>query len=324
MRRLDGRTVVVTGASTGIGAAAAKQLADLGADVAVTGRSKDKTTEVARRIGGTPYLVDFARLDDVRRFADDLDIDRIDVLANNAGLMNTSRVLTEDGNESTFQVNHLAPFLLTHLLMDRLKAAPDARVITTASAAHAFGEIALDDLRFDTRKFGAQRAYGMSKLANVLFTQELARRVDGTNVTASVFHPGPVASDFFRESGFARWVLRTPLGRLALTPEQGARPLVHLATIDDAQSVNGVYYSRMKRRAPKGTNPELAARLWRASERLVGIGDQANRQRAEDRRGHPVHPAADRRAALEELRQGPGDEADGRVDDQSHEDQDRA
>nr|WP_042186430.1 SDR family NAD(P)-dependent oxidoreductase [Kibdelosporangium sp. MJ126-NF4]CEL17273.1 putative oxidoreductase [Kibdelosporangium sp. MJ126-NF4]CTQ91497.1 putative oxidoreductase [Kibdelosporangium sp. MJ126-NF4] len=272
MRRLDGRTVVVTGASAGIGAAAAKRFASLGANVAVVGRSKEKTTAVARQIGGTPYTVDFARLDDVRRLADDLDYPTIDVLANNAGLISDTRKMTPDGNEITFQVNHLAPFLLTHLLTDRLKAAPEARVITTASAAHGFARLDLDDLGFGARKYGKQSAYGTSKLANILFTQELARRTAGTSVTASCFHPGPVSTDFFRDMGFARLVLW-----MALRPEQGARPLVHLATVDDPETVNGAYYSRMKRREPKRTSAELAARLWEASERLVGLGDQADR-----------------------------------------------
>ncbi|CAM3831867.1 SDR family NAD(P)-dependent oxidoreductase [Kibdelosporangium persicum] len=274
---MHGRTVVVTGASAGVGAAAAAALADLGANVAVVGRSKEKTTEVARRIGGTPYFVDFASLDDVRRLADELDCPRIDVLANNAGLMNRGRQVTRDGHEMTFQVNHLAPFLLTSLLMDRLKAAPDARVISTASAAHAFARLDLDDLGFGERRYRANDAYATSKLANILFTQELARRAQGTSVTASAFHPGPVASEFFRDNSFVTKVLRSPVGRFAITPDEGAKPLVHLATVADAQSVNGAYFTRRGRRTPRRTNPELAARLWEVSERLVGIGDEPNR-----------------------------------------------
>ncbi|MCE7001536.1 SDR family NAD(P)-dependent oxidoreductase [Kibdelosporangium philippinense] len=274
---MDGKIVVVTGASAGIGAAGARKLAALGANVAVVGRSKEKTTKIAKEIGGTPYFADFAKLDDVRRVADQLDYPHIDILANNAGLMSESRVLTPDGMEITFQVNHVAPFLLTHLLTDRLVAAPAARVITTASAAHGWARLDLDDLAFESRKFTTQRAYGSSKLANILFTQELARRLADTNVTASSFHPGPVGSEFFRDSRMYKLVLHSPIGKLALTPEQGAQPLVHLATVADAESVNGKYFSRMKPRKPKGTSPELAARLWRKTEQLLGIGDQANR-----------------------------------------------
>ncbi|RSM77645.1 SDR family oxidoreductase [Kibdelosporangium aridum] len=273
---MDGKTVVVTGASAGIGAAGARKLAALGANVAVVGRSKEKTTKIAKEIGGTPYVADFAKLDDVRRLADELDYPHIDILANNAGLISGKKVLTPDGIETTFQVNHVAPFLLTHLLLDRLKAAPEARVITTASASHTFARLDLDDLNFDTHKYGTQRAYGTSKLANILFTQELSRRLAGTGVTASSFHPGPVGTEFFRDNGLFKLVLRSPIGRLALTPEQGARPLVHLATVSDAQSVNGAYFSRMNRRQPRGTSPELAARLWTKTEQLLGIGDQAN------------------------------------------------
>lgn len=274
------KTVIVTGASAGIGAAAARKFAKAGATVAVVGRSTEKTTAVAREIGAKPYLVDFARLADVRRLADDLraDFPVIDVLAHNAGLAPGKPSLTEDGYEKTFQVNYLAPFLLTNLLWDRLTASPDARVISTSSMAHRFGRIDLANLSGLPARYTTTRVYGTWKLGNILFTRELARRAKGTSITASAFHPGPVASEFFREDPVMRRIVTSRLGKAVLvTPDQGADPMLHLATVADAQSVNGAYFHRMKRREPKGVGRELERELWDRSAALLGISDQADR-----------------------------------------------
>ena len=264
-QRLHGKTVVVTGASSGIGAEAARRFAELGATVAVVGRSPEKTEAVARRVGGRPYLVDFRRLGDVRRLAAQLlaDHDRIDILANNAGGMFTTRTVSPEGREMTFQVNHLAPFLLTNLLLPSLTRAPDgARVINTASSTYRRGRLDLDDLDGTRSRYRSQRAYAASKLATVLFTRELARRTRGTGVTTSCFHPGMVATDIGRDSALLRLVMNSPLGRAALsTPQQGAEPLLHLAAIADPQAVNGAYFNRL---TPENSPPaKPATRTWR-------------------------------------------------------------
>jgi NAD(P)-dependent dehydrogenase (short-subunit alcohol dehydrogenase family) len=191
---MRGKTVVVTGASAGIGAAAARQFADLGATVAVVGRSAQKTAAVADAIGAEAHLVDYSRLDDVRRLADELlaRYPRTDVLANNAGGVFSGRNTSADGHEMTFQVNHLAPFLLTNLLLDRLTKAPEgARVINTASSAYRTGRLDLDDLDRALGRYSGSGAYAATKLANILFTRELARRMQGTGVTTSAFHRAP-------------------------------------------------------------------------------------------------------------------------------------
>ena len=277
-QELKGRTVVVTGASSGIGAAAARRFAERGATVAVVGRSPEKTAAVAEAIGGQAHLVDYSRLDDVRRLAEEL-LDRyvrIDVLANNAGGVFASRKTTADGHEMTFQVNHLAPFLLTNLLLDRLTEAPGgARVVNTASMAYRFGRLDLDDLDRAHRRYGGQRAYGPAKLATVVFTRELARRMQGTGVTASAFHPGTVTTDIGRDSHTSALLLNSRLAKAVLaTPDKGAEPLLHLATHPDAQAINGQYFHKLNPEEPKNkqaTDPDLARRLWERSARLTGL-----------------------------------------------------
>lgn len=275
-KSLQGRIAVVTGASAGVGAAGARKLAALGATVVVVGRSPEKTAAVAGEIGADSYTVDFSRLADVRRLAETL-YERypvIDILANNAGMRVVRRTTTEDGHEMTLQVNHLAPFLLTNLLLGSLAKAEDPRVIVTASDAHAFGRIDLDDLNGTRNRYNSLRRYAISKLANVLFAAELARR---GRVTAASFHPGLVDSDFFRTSKPTRSILRSPLGRLMkVSPEEGAAPLVHLATVPDAKSVNGAYFSKLTPRAPKGpqaVDRDLARLLWERSVEMTGLID---------------------------------------------------
>jgi NAD(P)-dependent dehydrogenase (short-subunit alcohol dehydrogenase family) len=273
---LGGKTVVITGASSGIGAEAARRLAGLGATVAVVGRSAEKTAAVAQRIGARAHLADYGRLDDVRRLAADLltAYERIDILANNAGAIHTARTVSADGHEMTFQVNHLAPFLLTNLLLTRLAAAPDgARVINTGSNVYRRARLDLDDLD-GTRGGRGYQAYPASKLATILFTRELAVRTAGTGITASAFHPGVIATDLGRENQFFR-LMNTRLGRVVLSaPERGAEPLLHLATIADPQAVNGAYFNRLKPEDPaneQARDPVLARLLWARSAQLAGL-----------------------------------------------------
>ena len=234
--------------------------------------------EIERRGGkGTATLLvaDLASLRQVRAVAAAYRerFDRLDVLVNNAGVAGgRTRLATEDGLERTFAVNHLAPFLLTGLLLDRLKASAPARVVTVSSAAHRFYPIDLDDLQGE-RRYSSFGAYCRSKLANVLFTHELARRLEGRGVTANCLHPGVVATGMFRD--MPRW-LRVVLGRPFLrTPEQGADPVLHLATAADLADVTGCYFVRRRPARPSraSRDADTAQRLWAASEALTALSE---------------------------------------------------
>lgn len=273
------RTIVITGASDGIGAAAARSLHSLGNRVVVVGRSPEKTAAVARDLGGADYfLADFSRLDDVRALAATLleRYPRIDVLANNAGGIMGRREETEDGHEKTLQVNHLAPFLLTNLLMDRLTDS-QATVVNTSSAANSlFARFDIDDLE-SRRSYTPNRAYGNAKLANILFTRELDDRYRTRGISTAAFHPGAVATSFAAESTtMMRLVYRTVLNRFLISPEQGAETLVWLATADPAKDwQSGKYYYKCKiSTANKDAyDAALSARLWAESARMVGLPD---------------------------------------------------
>ena len=270
------RTIVVTGASAGIGAAAAVELTRRGHSVLAVGRSATKLGAVHRQMEAVapdgldvpdPETADFASLAAVRALADTLRrrCPRIDVLANNAGLITPRREESADGYEMTFAVNHLAPFLLTNLLLDRLGAS-SGRVITTSSDAHKGGRIHEDDLQL--QRWGRWKAYCQSKLANVLFTSELVRR---TGLPASSFHPGLVRTDFGRGS-FVR-VLSTVVRPLYRTPEQGAATLVWLATDPEGGAPTTTYYVDCGPGRPTAAaqDPDQARRLWDTSARLVGL-----------------------------------------------------
>lgn len=267
---MDPRTIVITGASDGVGAAAARILAARGEHVVLVGRSPDKTRALAAELDAPSHVADFADLAQVRRLADELRAyPRLDVLANNAGAVMGARRLTTDGFEATFQVNHLAPFLLTRLLLDRLG---DAKVIQTSSvAARRFARLDLDDLQ-NERHYSPNRAYGDAKLANILFTAELARR----GIAAVSFHPGMIATSFAAGStSWFRWVYRTPLARLVLEPpERGGERLVRL--VDGTPGVDwtpGAYYEKDVEAVPppQAADPDLASALWDRSESLLGL-----------------------------------------------------
>jgi NAD(P)-dependent dehydrogenase (short-subunit alcohol dehydrogenase family) len=282
MRQLEGQTVVVTGSSSGIGAAAARRFRQMGASVAVVGRSPERTAAVAAEIGAQSHLVDFSSLDDVRRLAAELlaRYPRIDVLANNAGGLFFSRKTTADGHEMTFQVNYLAPFLLTNLLLDRLAEAPHgARVINTVSMFYRRGRLNLDDIDGTRSRYHNQRAYYSAKLATVMFTRELSRRMAETTVAASAFHPGIVATDVYRDNAFVRILAASKLGKaLQSSPEQGAQPLLHLATTPDPSTVDGAYFHRLRRSKLKNAqaaDSDLAVRLWERSAELTGLSAES-------------------------------------------------
>jgi NAD(P)-dependent dehydrogenase (short-subunit alcohol dehydrogenase family) len=269
---LQGKVIIITGGSSGIGAAAARALRQRGATVAITGRS-DGTRRLAEEIGADYFLADYKNLATVRKLAEDLlaKYPHIDVLVNNVGGMMNDRHLTADGYEATLQVNHLGGFLLTALLQDRLNASK-ATVINTSSIGNNLGNVRLDDLQSE-RNYSALATYGTGKLMNILHAAELQRRY-GDAISAVSFHPGPVATGFAREADWATKLLyETPLKRLFLiTPEQGADTLVWLATTRPGVDwTPGEYYAKRKpaRRSRQSRDPELAKGLWEASERLV-------------------------------------------------------
>ncbi len=271
---LDGQTIVITGASSGIGAAAARALQARGARLVVVGRSPEATRRVAGELGADYHLADFARLADVRALAATL-LDRyprIDVLANNAGGLMSDRVVTEDGHELTFQVNHLAPFLLTALLLDRLIASR-ARVINTASVGNTFGHVDLDDLD-NERGYNAFRDYGTAKLMNILHAKELQHRYGAAGLNAASFHPGIVATGFARAGkGPIALIYNSFTKVFLITPQRGADTLVWLASGEPGRDwQGGGYYAKRK---PGRTNSQaddlsLAHQFYDASARLVG------------------------------------------------------
>jgi NAD(P)-dependent dehydrogenase (short-subunit alcohol dehydrogenase family) len=270
------KTIVVTGASDGIGAAAARELHADGHRVVVVGRSPEKTAAVAKELGVDQFVADFGVLDQVRGLAAGLDAayPRIDVLCNNAGGVFGDRAKTVDGFEKTFQVNHLAPFLLTQLLLDKLVAC-DASVIQTSSfAARMTGKIEMDDLEHD-RDFNANVAYGTVKLENILFTKELHRRYHDQGISSAAFHPGVVATGFAAESNsWLRHLYTNPIGRLFMTsPEKGCDQMVWLAEGRPGEDwESGTYYEKRKpasRVNPQTLDGPLAEWLWERSEALL-------------------------------------------------------
>jgi retinol dehydrogenase 12 len=278
---MKGEVVVITGGTDGIGKAAAQALALQGARLLVHGRDPEKGVRAVGEIKArsrNPDIeflgADFSSLADVRRLAATLmeRAPRIDVLINNAGGMFTRRKVSADGYEMTFAVNHLAPFLLTHLLLDTLKAGGKARIVTTASDAHRGAVLQLDDLQA-THKYSGMRVYGASKLANILFTRALSRRLEGTEVTATCLHPGFVRTSFARDVPAFGRALFGLFSRFARSPEKGAETVVYLATSAQVQGASGGYYFDCRPAQPTlaAQDDEAAERLWQLSERLVGV-----------------------------------------------------
>jgi retinol dehydrogenase 14 len=278
---MAGRTVLVTGATGGIGRATALGLAALGAHLAITGRDRGSTQGAAgevRAAGGGQvevFVADLSAQSQVRRLAEEVlqRLSRIDVLVNNVGGRWNTRHVTADGLERTFALNHLAPFLLTNLLLDRLQQSVPARVVTVSSNAHAQGRIDFDDLQGERSYSGAQ-AYSQSKLANVLFTYELARRLPATSVTANALHPGVTRTSFGAEDPGGVQRLLVPLMRPFMkAPAQGAATSIHLASAPDLEQVTGRYFanSKPKRSSKRSYDEAAAARLWRVSADLVGL-----------------------------------------------------
>ena len=271
------RICLITGASAGIGEATARELARRGATAVLVCRSRERgeaaRAEIRRTTGNDSVyllLADLSAQRRIRRLADEFRerYGRLHVLVNNAGLYTRRRSITEDGMETQFAVNHLAPFLLTRLLLDVLKSSAPSRVVTVSSEAHRRGRIDFDDLQGE-RDYRGLRAYSQSKLANILFTRELDRRLKGSGVTANALHPGVVATKLL----FGGWAFMRLLKPLLKRPEEGARTSLHLATAPELEGVSGKYFKREVEiePAPQARDPQTARRLWEVSAQLTRL-----------------------------------------------------
>jgi NAD(P)-dependent dehydrogenase (short-subunit alcohol dehydrogenase family) len=280
---MDGTTVVITGANAGVGKATAVGLARAGATVIMTARDRARGVAAlndVREQSGSDAVelmsLDLASFASIRTFADELQSrhDRLDVLVNNAGLVSRTRTETEDGFETTFGVNHLGHFLLTSLLLGPLRAGAPSRIVVVASHAHKQARRGLDftDLQSE-RKYSPMAAYARSKLANIYFARELARRLDGSGVTANSLHPGFVGSRFGRDGDGGRFgdVVMALARPLAISPEKGARTSIWLASAPSLAGVTGDYFYKCKPSTPSAVarDDEAARRLWAVSEELV-------------------------------------------------------
>jgi retinol dehydrogenase 14 len=276
---VNGKNCLVTGATAGIGRVTAIELARLGARVLLAVRDPVRGEALAteiRRAGGAAevLVVDLASQQSIRELAADV-LSRnapLHVLVNNAGVFELSRKLTADGIETVFAVNHLAYFLLTNLLLDRLRESAPARVVNVASDAHRWGTIDFDDLEGE-RSYRTMRIYGRSKLANILFTYELARRLEGSGVTANCLHPGAVATRLGSQNGRIARALIALLRPFMRTPEDGAKTSIYLASSPDVSRTSGKYFIDCREAASsrESNDPVTARRLWQVSMRVTGL-----------------------------------------------------
>ena len=280
MTDMSGRICLVTGATRGIGRATAEALAKSGAHVLLHGRDSASVGAVCRemvRYGQVTGVVgDLSSLAAVRKLAADVaaQYPRLDVLVNNAGTGTRRRLTTVDGYERSFGVNHLAPFLLTNLLLEKLKAGKAARVVTVSSMAHRGAKLDFDDLNWEKRKFKGLGAYGASKLANILFTVELASRLAGSGVTANCLHPGVVATNIFTAFGGRTGKIFTVLFRpFMLSPADGAKTSVYLASSPEVANVTGKFFDKCREVTPTAAAQDVGAakRLWEISAKLTRL-----------------------------------------------------
>ncbi len=278
---MRGKVVLITGATSGIGGVAAETLAGIGARIALIARDRTRgEAELTRLRDKAPgaahcvYYADLSLIPETKRVAAQIASEepRIDVLINNAGALFNHRTVTADGLEMTFATNHMSYFVLTHGLRDRLIASSPARIINTSSDAHKGAKLDFDDLQ-SAKQYGGFKVYGRSKLANILFTRELARRLAGTGVTANCLHPGFVATRFGDQSGGALSFMVRIAKTFAISPEKGAETILYLASSDEAAGVTGEYFykNRVAKPTEEARDDDSAKQLWQASEKLAGI-----------------------------------------------------
>lgn len=280
---MTGKTVVITGGTSGIGQVAAERLAGMGARIVLIARdpARGEMTMTRLRAKGPGaahaiHYADLSRLSEMKRVGREIAAaePRVDILINNAGAMFYRREVTEDGLELTFATNHVSYFVLTHLLRDKLVEAAPARVISTASHAHKGAKLNFDDLQLE-KGFGGFKAYGRSKLCNILFTRELARRLAGTGVTANCLHPGFVATRFGDQAqGFGARMFGF-FKNFAIPPEKGAETIIYLASSDEPAAVSGVYFYKCRESTPtrEARDDESGRRLWQETAKLAGLAD---------------------------------------------------
>jgi NAD(P)-dependent dehydrogenase (short-subunit alcohol dehydrogenase family) len=277
---MQGKTVVMTGATSGIGEAAALALAGMGARIVFVARDEKRAEATlnrieakAPRLGHRVHLADLSSMAETRRvgLAIAASEPRIDVLVNNAGAVFSQRRVTPEGLELTFALNHMAYFMMTVALVDRLAASTPARIVSTSSSAYQAGSLDFSDLQ-SAKGYNGWKAYGRSKLANVLFTRELARRLAGTGVTANCFHPGVVATRFGDAAGGLTGRLMPLARRFFISPEKGADPILYLASSPEVEGVTGEYFAKHKVVRPSAAARDDAAakKLWEASDALAG------------------------------------------------------
>jgi NAD(P)-dependent dehydrogenase (short-subunit alcohol dehydrogenase family) len=279
---MQGKTVVVTGATSGIGEVAADRLAQKGARIVFIARDRERGQETLkhlRAIAGhdnhSVHYADLMKLSEQKRVAAEIAASepQIDVLINNAGALFNSRQVTEDGLEKTFALNHMSYFTVTNVLLDKLKATPGARIVSTSSDAHKGAKLNFDDLQSE-KSYSGFGVYGRSKLMNILFTRELARRLAGTGVTANCLHPGFVGTRFGDQSGGILSFLVKIAKNFALTPEQGAQTIIYLGSSPEVEGKSGGYYVKSKLATPtkEAQNDADAKRLWDVSAKIAGVG----------------------------------------------------
>jgi len=282
---MQGKVCIVTGANSGIGKATALGLAQMGATVVMVCRNKVKgeeaQNEIKKKSGNDAIdliLADLASQTSIRQLAENIQqhYQQLHVLINNAGVVNLTRRETSDGFEMMFAVNYLAPFLLTNLLLEKLKASVPARIINVSSESHQAGYIEMEDLQSE-KQYKFMRSYGQSKLALVLFTYELARRLQGTEVTANCLHPGFVATNIGQNDvgSFSRSIIKLIFSRLGISPEEGAKTSIYLASSPEIEGVTGKYFAKSipVRSAPISYDETLQGQLWDESVKLVNLHD---------------------------------------------------
>jgi NAD(P)-dependent dehydrogenase (short-subunit alcohol dehydrogenase family) len=280
---LQGKTILITGGTNGIGKASALALAKMGAQIVIVGRNAEKTQATVAELktqSGNPQidslLGDLSLMSEIRRVAEEYKqrYSHLHVLLNNAGGVYAERQETREGLEMTFALNHISYFLLTNLLLDRLRTSTPARIINVSSTAHAIGNLDFNDLQNKhSYSMGGFRAYGQSKLMNVLFTYELARRLEGTGIIVNALHPGAVATGFGKNNGGIMGLLTGIIGRFGLSPERGAETSIYLASSAEVEGVTGKYFDNRKAVQSSSASYDTAMQqqLWQISEQITGV-----------------------------------------------------